>query len=490
MNRVPGVPKVPGVRSAIAAAVGVAALAGALAAAQQPDRSAPPVPGPAPSLRLPAIEKFALANGLPVWIIEQHEVPIVQVNLVVRTGSSADPAGLFGLASLTAAMINEGAGGRSALELADAFDMLGAQIGTTSSFDASGARMSVPVVRLSDALPLLADVVMRPDFPAEELERRRKERLTQFLQARDDPAAIVQAGFPRLLFGPEHRYGTGAAGTEASVKAMTTEHLRTFHASHYRPDNAVLLVAGDVTAAVARPLLEQHFGGWTAPGARPPPVVVPAASQPARRQVFLIDKPGAAQSQVRIGWVGVPRSTRDYFPIMVMNTVLGGSFTSRLNTNLRETHGYAYGAGSAFDMRRAPGPFFAAAGVQTDRTAEALTEFFVELNGVLKPMTADEIGKARNYLALGFPRDFETTGDLARRLEELFVFDLPDDYFSQYVARVEAVTAGDVARVAQAHVQPDRFVVVVVGDLDVIEAPVRALNLGPVTVVPLEDVFR
>jgi zinc protease len=495
--KVPRVPRVHGVRGGhgarrrmLLAAVVITFAAVTGVAQQRPDRSAPPPLGPAPSLTLPPVQKLALPNGLPVWIVEQHEVPLVQVNVVVRTGSSADPAGKFGLASLTAAMIDEGAGGRDALELADAFDMLGAQVGTTGSFDWSAVRMSVPVTRLGEALPLLADVVMRPDFPQAELERLREERLTQFLQARDDPAAIAQTAFPRLLFGPEHRFGSPGAGTEASVKGLTVEDLRGFHAEHFRPDNAVLLVVGDITAAEVHPLLEEHFGGWTVEGRKPAPAVVPGGRQPERRQVYLVDKPGAAQSQVRIGWVGVPRGTRDYFPIIVMNTVLGGSFTSRLNTNLRETHGYAYGAGSAFDMRRAPGPFFASAGVQTDKTAEALTEFFTELNGILAPMPADELDKARNYLALGFPRGFETTGDLARRLEEQYVYDLPDDYFSQYVERVQAVTATDVARVAKAYVQPDRFIVVVVGDLSEIEAPVRKLALGPVTVVPLDDVFE
>ncbi len=479
--------RVPGMVLVTLVVAGVVATG---SAQQRPDRSAPPALGPAPSLRLPPVQKFTLASGLPVWLIEQHEVPLVQVNLVVRAGSSADPTGKFGLASLAAAMIDEGAGGRGALDLADAFDMLGAQLSTTSTFDASAARMSVPVARLAEALPLLADVVQRPDFPGAELERLREERLTGFLQARDNPAAIVQYAFPRLLFGPAHRYGTAAAGTESSVAAIGLEDLRRFHAAHYRPDNAALLVVGDTTAADVRPLLERHFGAWAATGPTPAAADVAAARQPERRQVYLIDKPGAAQSQIRIGGIGVPRSTADYFPLMVMNTVLGGSFTSRLNTNLREKNGYAYGAGSGFDMRRAPGPFFAAAGVQTDKTAEALTEFFAELNGMLAPISTEELDKARNYLALGFPRDFETTGDLARRLEELYVFDLPDEYYAQYVERVQAVTISDVARVSRTYIQPDRFAVVVVGDLGVVDAPMRALKLGTVTVVPLDEVLK
>lgn len=494
---VPGVPEVPGVRvprvprvRRMLAGVALVLLTAASAVAQPPDRSAPPALGPAPSLTLPAIEKRQLANGLPVWIVEHHEVPLVQVNLVVRTGSGADPFGKFGLASLTAAMLDEGAGGRNALDLADAFDMLGAQVGTTSTFDATAARLSVPVAQLTEAMPLLADVVLRPDFPEADLARLREERLTAFLQARDDPASIIQAAFPRLIFGEEHRFGTGAAGTESALKATTVEDLRGFHRTHFRPDNAVLLIVGDVTAASVLPLAEKHFGSWRVEGPLPTRTAVPDARQPGKRQVYLIDKPGAAQSQVRIGWIGVPRSTPDYFPLVVMNTVLGGSFTSRLNTNLREKNGYSYGAGSTFDMRRDAGPFFATAGVQTDKTAEALAEFFTELNGIRTPISAEELDKAKNYVALGFPGGFETTGDLARRLEDLYVFDLPDDYYSRYVERILAVTAADVARVAKTWIQPDRFAVVVVGDRSVVEAPMRKLNLGPLRIVPLEDVFK
>jgi predicted Zn-dependent peptidase len=204
-------------------------------------------------------------------------------------------------------------------------------------------------------------------------------------------------------------------------------------------------------------------------------------------KVVIVDRPGAAQSQVRVGGVGVPRSTPDYFPILVLNTILGGSFTSRLNQNLREQHGYAYGARSVFEMRRAAGPFVAAAGVQTDKTAEALREIFKELEGIRAPVPAEELERAKNYLALGLPRDFETTRDIAARLAELFVYDLPEDFYRNYVPRLQAVTAADVARVARQHIDPRRFVVVVAGDRKVIEAPVRALGIGPVELLPIEQ---
>jgi predicted Zn-dependent peptidase len=448
------------------------------------------MPGPAPVLMLPAVQKLTLGNGLRVWVLEHHEVPLVQANLVVMSGAAADVPGQFGAASMTAAMLDEGAAGKSALALADAIEFLGAQLATSASFDASVVRLSTPVARLGDALGLLADVALTPDFPADELERLRKERLTSLLQARDEPQALIGLAFPRLLFGPEHRYGTSASGTESSVKALDVGELRTFHRAHYRPDNAVLVVVGDVTPATLRPLVEARFGAWKAEGPAPPPFPVRTSPQPGKRQIYIVDKPGAAQSQIRVGLVGVPRSTPDYIALDVLNTILGGSFTSRLNQNLREQHGYSYGAGSRFDMRRAAGPFFATAGVQTDKTADALKEFFNELNGMLKPVPADELQKAKNYAALGFPGEFETTGQLAAKLEEVAVYDLPDDVFTKYVPSVQAVTAADLSRVAKQYLLTDRMAVVVVGDRATIEAPVRAAGVGPVTIVPVDDVLK
>ena len=459
-------------------------------AAPQPDRKQPPPLGPAPALKLPAIQKQLLSNGLAVWIVEHHEVPLAQINLIVRSGSAADPIGKYGVGNLTAAMLDEGAGTRSSLDLADAIEFLGANLSTASSFDASSVRMSVPVSKLAEALPLMSDVALRPSFPVSELDRLRKERLTGLLQARDNAGALIQLAFPRIVFGPTHRYGTSANGLPATIEALTVDDLKTFYRSHFRPDNATLLVVGDLTPATALPMLERAFGNWKADGMAPLVADVPNAPQLTKRQVYLVDKPEAAQSQIRIGWVGVSRSTPDYAVLEVLNTVLGGSFTSRLNQNLREKNGYAYGASSGFDMRLSAGPFLAAAGVQTDKTADALKEFFNELNGILTPVPPDELAKARNYVALGFPGEFETTSDMARKLEELVIYNLPDTTFSDFVPSVTAVTAADLQRAAARFVQPERMAVVVVGDLKLIEGPIRALNLGPITRVPVDSLFR
>ena len=467
----------------------VLALVVSAAAQQAPDRSHPPEPGPAPTLRLPAIQKQKLSNGLPVWIVEMHKVPVAQVNLVVLSGTTDDPTGKYGAASMTAAMLEEGAGSKTSLEIADAVDFLGADLGASSGIDSSAVRLHVPVARLGDALPIMGDVVERPTFPNDELERLRQQRLTSLLQGRDDPPTIAAVTFSRVLYGREHRYGTMQMGTASTIKSMTTTDLKSFYSAAFRPDNAVLLAVGDVSAATLVPQLEKVFGSWKPTGAARPPTKLPEMAEPYARQIYLVDKPGAAQSQIRIGWIGVARTTPDYFPIQVMNTILGGSFSSRLNMNLREQHGYTYGAGSQFDYRLAAGPFAAAAGVQTDKTADALKEFFNELTAIRKPVPADELARAKNYIALRYPGAFETTGDMSRRLEDAIVYRLPEDYFSKYVQNIQAVTASDVQRVAEKYIQPDKFAIVVVGDRQKIEAPIKALNLGPIKVLTVDDVF-
>jgi zinc protease len=468
----------------------VVATAAVASAQDKPDRTKPPAIGPAPSLEMPAIQKQKLSNGLAVWIVEHHEVPLAQVNLIVRSGSAADPIGKYGVGSLAAAMLDEGAGKLSALEIADGLEFLGANLTTSSSFDYSAIRLSVPVSKLADALPIMSDVSLRPTFPANELDRLRKERLTGLLQSRDNPAALIGMAFSKVVFGPTHRYGTSANGQPASIEAFTVADLQAFYRAHYRPDNSTLLVVGDVTPASIMPMLEKAFGSWKAEGMAPLVAEVPVAPQLTSRQIYIVDKPDAPQSQVRIGWVGVPRSTTDYAALEVLNTILGGSFTSRLNQNLREEHGYSYGASSVFDMRLSAGPFLATAGVQSDKTGPAIQEFFNELNNIVKPIPEEELKKAKNYVALGFPGEFETTGDLARKLEDLVVYNLPEDTYTKFVSSVTSLTAADLQRLAARYIQPDKMAVVVVGDRKSIEGPIRQLNLGPINFITIDELFR
>jgi predicted Zn-dependent peptidase len=462
----------------------VLALLAAAPLAAQVDRSHPPSPEPPRPLALPPAQRFTLANGLPVFVIGRHKVPTAEVLLVVRSGAAADPLDRTGTASVTADMLDEGAGGKDALALADAIEFLGATIRTGASWDYSTVSLSVPTARLEAALGLMADVALRPDFPATELERLRKRALTALLQARAVPGQVASYALAQAVFG-SHRYGLPAAGTASSLKSLAVADLRAFHAQNYRPGNSALVVVGDVTRDVL-PRLERAFGAWpagTAPAAR---LSVPP--QVKGRRIVLIDKPGAAQSALRVARVGPARATADYHALEVMNTLLGGSFTSRLNDNLREQHGYAYGAGSGFGYRLAGGLFQAAADVQTQSTSEALAELMKELARIATPATEAEVERARNYLALGYPQEFETNAQVASKVAEQIVYGLPEDFYASFVPRALAIGVPEVARAARL-VDPANSVIVVVGDRKVIEPRLRALGLGDVVVRTVDEVL-
>jgi predicted Zn-dependent peptidase len=459
------------------------------AVAQQVDRSKPPELGPPPTLTLPPVTRHTLSNGLQVLVLEKHQVPMAQVNLVVKAGSALDPDDRPGLAVMTGAMMDEGAGNRSALELADAIAFLGADLAIGTEQHRITVSLHAPVARLDSALALMADVVLRPTFPTEELERLRRERLTALAQQHDEARAVAQVLFMQTVFGASHPYGRRTAGTEASLKALTPDVLRGFHAANFRPNNAALIVVGDVTPGTILPKLEAAFGKWAAGSAAPAAPHWAEAQQVARREVLLADKPGAAQTEVIIGRVGVPRSTADYYALTVMNTALGGSFTSRLNQNLREEKGYTYGAGSSFQYDRLAGPFAARAAVQTAVTDKALVEFMKELTRIRDGLSAEELTRAKNFVALRFPERFQSIGTIARQLGDLYIYDLPLDYYNTFVQRILAIRASDVQRVARQYVDPNRVVVVLVGDRSKIEAGVRALKLGPIRTLTIDDVL-
>jgi zinc protease len=343
----------------------------------------------------------------------------------------------------------------------------------------------VPVARLEAALGLMGDLALRPDFPEKELERLKKRALTGLLQARSEPRQLAQVALARSLFG-EHRYGLPAAGDALSIPRLGVADLRAFYTRSYRPDNAVLVVAGDVTRDVLGPL-DRVFGSWT--GGAMPPAEVSVPAQVKGRRLVLIDKADAAQSVIRVGRVGPSRKDPDYAALEVMNTLLGASFTSRLNDNLREQHGWAYGADSSFAYRRVSGYFQAAADVQTPSTAEALREMLRELDRIRTPATAQEVERARNYLALGYAEEFETTRQIAAKIAEQVVYGLPEDVFTGFVPRALAVGVPEVAAAARKTVDPQNAVVVVVGDRKAIEGPLRALGLGPVEVLSVDAVM-
>lgn len=462
-------------------------LVPAAASAQGKDKPKQPKLGPPPTLKVAPVQHFKLSNGLAVSLIEKHDVPLVQIELVVRAGTAMDPAGKNGLASMTAAMLEEGAGGRNALEFADACDFLGASLNAYASQHTSGAVLHTPLSKLDSALALLADMALRPAFPAEELQRNRMERLTTLAQQHDQPRAIASVLTSKTLYGTDHPYGRPGIGNEAGLRSISVDDLRAFHAAWYQPNNGFIVVSGDVKGADIVAKLERLFGAWPRGAAAPP--TVPTAPQVAERRIYLADKPGAAQSEIRVGCIGVARLTEDYFPLLVMNTILGGAFTSRLNQNLREEHGYSYGAGSMFDFRPTPGPFLAYAAVQTNVTDSAVIEFMKEIRGILKPVPDEELTRAKNNLALSYPRDFGSVAQVTGQLAELATYGLPDETFNTYIQKVLSVTKDDVQRVAKKYLNPDRVAIIVVGDRAVIEKGLEATKIAPITNLTVDQVL-
>ena len=464
----------------LAVVVAATAAANSVAVAQGVDRSHAPTLGSPPKVSLPPIVTRQLPNGLKLMIVEQHELPLADFVLVVGSGGTVDPTGKPGVANLTSSMLVEGTATRSSLEIADQIAFLGVGLGTNSNWDASTVSLHTPIAQVDSALALFADVILRPSFPTGEFERIRKNRLTELIQLKDRPTAIANQAYASILYGASHPYGQALIGTEASITGMATTDLVNYYKTHFFPNNATLIIVGDVNPAQIEQKIAGIFGGWQR-GTVPSYTLVEAPKS-ATTMVYLIDKPGAAQSSFRIGSIGVPRSTKDYFALTVMNTILGGSFTSRLNQNLRETHGYTYGARSGFDMRRAAGPFTASAEIVAAKTDSGLIEFMKELNAIRDTVPTDELNKAKRYLQLGLPADFETTQQIATALVPVALYGLPLDYYNNYVQSIEGITQADVQRVAKQYIDPGSLAIVVVGDRKSIESGLKAVNTGPISI--------
>ncbi len=448
--------------------------------AQTFDRTKPPVLGPPPKVSLPPIVTRELPNGLKLMIVEHHELPIADFILLVGSGGTSESAGKMGVANLTAAMLREGTTTRQSLEIADQMAFLGVRLNSGSNWESSTLSLHTPTAQLDSALALFADIALRPSFPANEFDRIRQTRLTELLQLKDQGPAIANIAYPAIVYGGSHPYGARLLGTEETVKGLSVADLQAYYGANFRPNNSTLIVVGDVTPAQIEQKVNQYFGSWQRGNVTPVTYSDPPKAGPTT--IYLIDKPGAAQSSFRIATVGVPRSTRDYFALTVMNTILGGSFTSRLNNNLRETKGYTYGARSQFDMRRSAGPFIASAEIVAAKTDSALIEFMKELNAIRQAVPAEELSKAKRYLQLALPADFETTQQIAGALVPVAMYGLPLDYYNNYVQNIEAITSADVERVARQYVNPGSLAVVIVGDRKSIEPTLKAINIGPISI--------
>ena len=443
-------------------------------------RAKAPQPGPAPKFNLPVPEQAKLANGLTILLVERHNLPVFSATLYTTSGSELNPLDQPGLSSFVADMLTEGTSHRSALKFAEDVDQIGASLQAGAGYSSGTISFSALSWNAGGALDLAADAALHPAFAEKEVERVRSQRLTAVLQENDEPFALAQRTASHLVF-PKSAYGFSPIGTEASNKAITHSDLTGFWQKGYVPANAALAISGDITMAQAKELANKYFGTWSGAAAAPVSLTTPAAPS---RSIAIVDKPGAPQTFLLAASLGAKRSTPDYVPLEVMNTALGGLFSSRINMNLREEHGYTYGAQSFFNYRRFVGPFLAGGAIRTDVTAPAVSELLKELTRIREgELTPDELQKAKDSFSKSLVGLFETTGETASTIGGEFVFGLPVDYYRDLPAQIDKVTAADALRVAKQYVNPNATVVVAVGDRAKIEPELKKLDLGPVNVV-------
>jgi zinc protease len=443
-------------------------------------RKTVPKAGPPVTVHLPVPQTFTLANGLKVYVVEERSLPVLSATLVARAGSENNPSGKEGLASLTSQTMGEATTTRDLKQLADAQERIGTRIGVGSSMDGSTASMTVLTNHTREGFDLLSDVVEHPAFKVEDLDRLRKQRLIGIQQETDSVSAMAQRVGPKLVYG-DQPYGHSQTGTNESVTGLTRDDVTGFYADHYGPADSALVLVGDVTPAEAKKLAEQYFGKWT--GKATAAITLPSAPTLTPTHVVIVDKPGAPQSALIAYGLGVPGNSPDLQPLQVMNYVLGGSFASRINMNLREVHGYTYGASSNYSLYRGGGPFQAGGLVRTDVTGPAAKELMTEIRRFPStPPTEAELNEAKTARIQSLPGQFETTGSIASSMGSIFLYDRPLDYYATLPEKYRAVTAAEVERVAKEDVHPDELIIVAAGDRAKIEPQLKDAGLGPVEV--------
>lgn len=426
------------------------------------DRSQRPSPGPAPRIRLPQFERTRLANGLEMLHVPQDDLPEVSARLVVPFGAAEDPQGQAGTALLVARALTEGTAERSAREVAEVLDHLGAIFSIEVTQDASVLSLRFLSHVLDDALRLLAEIIERPAFEPEEIARLKEQRLDEIASGLDEPRVVAGLRLNEAIFG-SHPYAMREGGDERTVNAIEPDTLRGYHGRHYRPGGATLVVVGDIPADLDE-RVASSFGGWSGHTEEGRTLPEPEAADD--RRIWGVDWTGP-QSEVRVGGIGIARSDPDYFAAMVMNAVLGGLFSSRINLNLREDKGWTYGAYSRFDTRRKPGPYYVGTAVDADATDRAVEEILAELDRMkAEPPEEDELDLAKNALTFSLPRVFETAPQVSKRVAQQVIYGLADDYWERYRDRVQEVTAEAVADVARRCLDTRCAAVVVVGPLD------------------------
>jgi zinc protease len=449
-----------------------------------PDAQARPTPGTPRPYHFPSFRRHTLPNGLGIIVAPMRRYPITTVLAMVDVGATSDPRGREGLSSLLASTLSEGTATMDALTLADRLEQVGSTLDAGCDWDSTVVQLSALPSRLDDAVAVLAEVLQAPSFPADEIDRLLSERMAQIAQARIDPRSLADRAFEHVAYAPSSRFMLSAGGNRPSVGRLDRESLLAHHRAWFSPKATTVIVVGDIDDDAAVALVARHLGEWQ--GASPTRPVLDTTARHTTRTLTVVPMPDAAQAELRIGHPSVPRVHPDYFPLSLMNAVLGGLFSSRINLNLREAHGWTYGAHSGFDWRRQSSPFSVSTAVATDVTADAVRETLLEIDRIREaPITESELSLAISYLDGVFPIRYETTSAVAGALANMHVFGLPDDYFDTYRSSVRAVTADAILRVARTHLAPERLQIVVAGDADPLRSTLAALELGDVTTLPV-----
>lgn len=438
-----------------------------------------PKPAPPRLYRFPRFTEEILPSGLRLVVAPVEKLPLVTILVVVDAGATIDHAGKEGVAALTADALLEGTSEFDGVQLTERFEQLGTAVESGADWDSAFIKLTVLADRLEEATNLLGEAISHPAFPEREVERLKAERLSDILQLETEPRGLADEKFSEFLYAGESRYARPDAGSAESVTALTKADIESFFRGQYRAGSTTVVVTGATTSATARSLITKAFGEWAAgSGSGRALVASPRATEPT---VNIVNKPDAPQSELRVGHVGLPRRHPDFFPTLVMNAVLGGLFGSRINMNLREVHGYTYGASSYYDWRRGPGPFVVSTAVQSDVTAPALREIFFEIDRIRsEKISEEELSLARDYLDGVFPIRYETTTAIASALANLVIYGLSPDYYDTYRTRVTQITTDDVLKAAKDHLHPDQLQTVIVGDAGAIKDSVAELQLGQI----------
>ena len=445
------------------------------------DRSKPPKPKPPKDVPFPDYFDTTLTNGINLLVIENSKIPSVSVRLVFRDAGSFYDNGNYGIASMTAELLTKGTKNRTAAEIAEDIDFLGASLSSGSDWDGSYVTLSILKKHLSKGIDILADVVKEPAFSDDEITRMKEQRISSIIQSKDDPGSLSDKLFNRIIF-EKKPYAYPPEGTEQSIKTLTRDDIISFYKNHYCPKKLILAFVGDITKEEAIKIVNDKFPDWK--NACTTEVIQgnpPEQSSYTTKNVYIADKPNAVQSNLRIGHIGIARNNPDFLTVTVLNTILGGYFGSRINMNLREKHGFTYGARSSFNPRIYPGDFSVDTDVRNDVTDSSITEIFNELKRIVKQeVTDEELETVKNYLTGIFPLQLETANAVATRVINLKLYSLPKNYYNTYISNIQKLTKKDLLEAAQKYIKPDKTYIVIAGNSQAIAPKLKAF--GPVEV--------